>query len=77
VKPRVDGSLYKLLLVRGVLCRHSSLQSGPQIFNGVEIWAVSRPFQYFSVIFAEPRLAFLCSMAWCTILLEDKWLVGT
>ena len=77
VKPLVDDSLYKLLLVWGVLCRCSSLQLGPQIFNGVEIWAVPRPFQYFNVIFVEPRLAFLCSMAWCTILLEDKWLVGT
>ena len=56
MKPRVDDSLYKLLLVQGVLCRHSSLQSGPQILNGVEIWAVSRPFQYFSVIFTEPKI---------------------
>jgi len=68
---------HELLLVRWTLRCHSSLQSRPQIFYGIQIWAVSWPFQYLDVVLPEPWHAFLCCVAWCTILLECKWLIGT
>src|SRR5688572_36921 len=70
--PARDYGFDQLLLIARTSLRNENLQTSPQVFDGIQIRAVSWPRKQLHVVILEPCLTNFSCVARCTVLLKDE-----